>query len=198
LSQPSINRESNRSVGSRSLAVAGLIIIGLLGFLALPSGGYASTGPLQAATYTIVTTTGSIYGNPGQLECSSNGCTYVPSSYQYRFNPQTPGYYNGVYYAYVNGGYYPPCQANITNHMVSCSGFIYQAQTGCTELVVVVANANLPGSYSYQYYTLHNLSSSPTINGQFVSVPGQFHLGANSSPTGAACPGNYINVTSIS
>ena len=199
MNKPTINGESKRPLKSRSLVVAGLIIVGLFGFLALPSGGYASTGPLQAATYTIVTTTGSIYGSPGQLECSPTGCTYFPGPNQYWNNPQTPGYYNGVYYGWVSGVYYPPCQANISNQMVSCSGFFYKAQNGCTELVVViVSNANSPGSYSYQYYTLHNLSSTSTTTGQFVSVTGQLYLGTNSSPAGASCPSNYINVTSIS
>jgi uncharacterized membrane protein YcgQ (UPF0703/DUF1980 family) len=47
-----------------------------------------------------------------------------------------------------------------------------------------------------QYYTLHGQSSYPT-NGTWVTVKGQMYQGYNTSPTGAACPGNYINVSSI-
>jgi len=191
--------QKSRAVVSRSLTVAGLISVGLLGLLALPTGGFASGTPLQAqTTYTIVTTSGSFYGTSGQLECSPTGCVYVPGPSQYPVNPQTPRYYNGVYYAYVNDAYYPPCPANITDHMVSCSGFVYEAPTGCTELVVVIANAYIRESYSYQYYTLHNLAFNSTINGQFVTVSGELFQGPNNSATGASCPGSYINVQSIS
>jgi len=94
----------------------------------------------------------------------------------------------------VNDAYYPPCPANITDHMVSCSGFVYEAPTGCTELVVVIANAYIPESYSYQYYTLHNLAFNSTINGQFVTVSGELFQGPNNSATGASYPGSYINL----
>jgi len=187
-----------KSEAIRLLIVAGLIIVGFLAFLTLPSGGYASTTPLQTATYSITTETGTVYGNPGQLECSPTGCVYIPGPYQYRINPQSPGYYNGVYYAYVNDNYYPPCQASLTDHSASCSGFIYDAQSGCTELVVVIANGYIPENYWYQYYTLHNLSTNLTLDGQFVTVTGQLFSGPNTSTTGASCPGSYINVSSVS
>ncbi|HXX72820.1 MAG TPA: hypothetical protein VEI80_03925, partial [Candidatus Acidoferrales bacterium] len=72
---------------------------------------------------------------------------------------------------------------------------IYQAPNGCTELVIQVYN---PYSYTsaLQYYTLHNLSSTPA-SGTLVTVSGQMYQGYNTAPTGASCPGNYINVTSI-
>lgn len=193
-----VNQES-KSISARSLVLAVLVIVGVVGFLTLPSGGFASTAPVQAqtATYTIVTSTGSFYGTPGRLQCSPTGCVYLPGPYQYRVNPQTPGYYNGVYYAYVNDVYYPPCQPDLTTHMVSCSGFVYEPQSGCTELVVVIANGYIPENYSYQYYTLHNLASNSTLDGQFVAVSGQLFQGPNNSSTGAACPGSYINVASV-
>jgi len=173
------------------------MLVAVLAFLALPAGGFAATSLQQSATYSITTTSGSFYGTPGQLQCSPAGCVYVPGSYQYRVNPQTPGYYSLVYYAYVNDGYYPPCQADITSHAVSCSGFIYQSPSGCTELVVVIANAEIPESYWYQYYTLHNISTNSTLDGQFVTVSGELFQGANTSSTGASCPGSYINVASV-
>jgi len=182
---------------ARVVIVGALMLVGLFGILALPAGGSVSTSPQQSATYSVTTTTGSFYGTPGQLQCSPAGCVYVPGPYQYRVNPQTPGYYNGVYYAYVNDGYYPPCQADISNHAVSCSGFIYQSPSGCTELVVVIANAEISESYWYQYYTLHNISTNSTLDGQFVTVSGELFQGANTSSTGASCPGSYINVASV-
>ncbi len=197
-----ISQEPKPPKRSRALLVAGVMIVTLLILLAFPSEGYASTAQMQTAnyataTYAIVTSTGSFYGNPGQLQCSPAGCTYIPGPYQYRVNPNTLGYYNGVYYAYVNDNYYRPCQPDL-NHQVTCSGFAEQSPSGCTELVVVIANAYIPENYWYQYYTLHNLASNATINGQFVTVSGQMFTGPNSSPTSAACPGSYINVTSVS
>ena len=191
--------QSSKSAITRSLIIAGLIIVSLFTFLGLPSVGYASTTPVpvQTATYGIVTATSGSNGNTGQLECSATGCVYIPGPYQYRTNPETPGYINGVYYAWVNGNYYPPCRPDL-NHLVSCSGFVNEAPNGCTELVVVIANGYIPENYSYQYYTLHNLSSNSTINGQFVTVSGQEFTGPNTSATGGSCPGTFINVTSLS
>jgi hypothetical protein len=111
-------------------------------------------------------------------------------------NPNAAGYYNGVYYAYVNGNYFPPCQPDL-NHRVTCSGFLEQPPSGCTELVVVVANGYIPENYWYQYYTLRNVTTNAELTGQFVTVTGQMFTGSNISPTGAACPGTYINVTSV-
>ena len=135
--------------------------------------------------------------------CSPYGCMYPPGPGYNTYNPYSPpnpwvaGYYNGAYYGYWNGNFYPPCQTG-SNNTVTCSGYIFQAQNGCTVLVIPIANAYYSESYAYQYYTLHNLPSNAPSNGSWVSVSGQLYQGANTSSSGASCPGNYINVTSIS
>ena len=135
--------------------------------------------------------------------CSPYGCMYPPGPGYNTYNPYsppnpwTPGYYNGAYYGYWNGNFYPPCQTG-SNNTVTCSGYIFQAQNGCTVLVIPIANAYYSESYAYQYYTLHNLPSNAPSNGSWVSVSGQLYQGANTSSSGASCPGNYINVTSVS
>jgi len=97
------------------------------------------------------------------------------------------------YYPY-SGCYYGPYEASYS--AVLCYGYIYQAPNGCALLVVWVANVAYYGGTALQYYTLHNLSSSPPT-GTWVRVEGQMYKGYNTSPNGFACPGNYINVTNI-
>ena len=131
--------------------------------------------------------------------CYAHGCYYYP------YNPSY-GYYGGYYYGYPGYYYggYPPAFSSTSgvcgyaygySYSVQCSGYIYQAPNGCTELVIQVAN---PYSYTsaLQYYTLHNLSSTPP-SGTLVTVRGTMYQGYNTAPTGASCPGNYINVSSI-
>jgi hypothetical protein len=97
-------------------------------------------------------------------------------------------------------GYYA-CQSTGNSNIVQCSGQLYQDSNGCIELVVPVINwVNDPGSIvtaAIQYYTLHNLPSLYPAVGSWVTVTGQLYSGYNFSSSGAACPGNYINVTSI-
>jgi hypothetical protein len=158
----------------------------------------------QATTVTSTATTpGSGVGSgPGYYQvCTPYGCTYSPGPAYNTYNPYappnpwSPGYYNGVYYGYLNGNFYPPCQTGSSN-AVTCSGYLFQAQNGCT--VIAVANPYIAESYAYQYYTLHNLPSNAPNSGAWVTVSGQLYQGSNTSSSGAACPGNYINVTSIS
>jgi hypothetical protein len=135
--------------------------------------------------------------------CSPYGCANPPGPSYNTYNPYSPpnpwypGYYNGAYYGYWNGNFYPPCQTSAYSNNVTCSGYLFQAQNGCTVLVIPIANAYYSESYAFQYYTLHNLPSNLPLNGSWVSVSGQLYQGANTSSTGASCPGNYINVTSM-
>ena len=128
--------------------------------------------------------------------CGMYGCYPYPS-YQYPpYPPYTPGYpsYPG-YPAYSNA--YASCTYTTpNNNAVQCYGYVYQAPNGCVELVVAAANAPYYGGTALQYYTLHNLSSTPPT-GTWVRVQGQMYQGYNTSPTGAGCPGNYINVSSV-
>lgn len=159
-----------------------------------------------ATTTTKVAATGNGVGvGPGYYQyCSVYGCMYSPGQGYNNYNPYnppnpwTPGYYNGAYYGYWNGNFYPPCQTGASNNTVTCSGYIFQAQNGCTVLVIPIANPYYAESSTYQYYTLHNVPSNAPSNGSWVSVNGQLYQGSNTSSSGASCPGNYINVTSIS
>ena len=136
--------------------------------------------------------------------CSPYGCMYPPGPSYNTYNPYSPpnpwypGYYNGAYYGYWNGNFYPPCQTNESNNTVTCSGYIFQAQNGCTVLVIPIANPYYAESFAYQYYTLHNLPPNAPTNGSWVKLSGQLYQGVNTSSTGASCPGNYINVTTVS
>jgi hypothetical protein len=132
----------------------------------------------------VLTQTNTNYGSGYYQACPYYGCAYPPSNYN-------PAYSNYYYYQ-------PPCQANSPgNNNVSCQGFYYEASNGCTVLVIPVWNPAIQESYVYQYYSLQNLSTTYP-NWTWVTVNGQIYQGTNTSPTGAACPGNYINVASIS
>jgi len=154
----------------------------------------------QAATVTQ-TNSGYGYGN-GQGNnqvCSQYGC------YPYAYNNAPPPYnsagyyYNGYYYAYdANGQFIAPCQASGFNNTASCQGFLYQAPNGCTELVIPIQNAYIQESTTYQFYTLHNLPASVPSLGTWITVSGQVSNGPNTSSSGASCPGNSINVSSLS
>jgi hypothetical protein len=99
-------------------------------------------------------------------------------------------------YSYCPYNYNTPCQSTGTNGMVQCSGYLYEDPSGCIELAITVVSP--AGLLSSQFYTLHNLPSSYPPIGTWVTVTGQQNQGYNFAPNGAACPGNYINVTSIS
>jgi len=157
----------------------------------------------QTATSTVTTQT---MTTTSQAQYCGYGCYY---NYPYPpYYSGYPGYYYGGSYPgyYYNGGYYSgvPAFASVYacgngvgySNNVQCTGYIYQAANGCVELVVQVYN---PYSYTsaLQYYTLHNLSSTPA-SGTLVTVSGQIYQGYNTSSLGASCPGNYINVSSIS
>ena len=161
----------------------------------------------QAVTVTTaqVTTGSSLGSQPGYDQyCSPYGCTYSPGPSYNTYNPYNPpnpwypGYYNGAYYGYWNGNFVPPCTSTGSNNTVTCSGYVFEAQNGCTVLVIPVANPYYAESIAYQYYTLHNLPSNAPANGSWTTVNGQLYQGSNVSSTGASCPGNYINVTSVS
>jgi len=166
---------------------------------------YSQVGQVVTVTNTQATSAAGICQQPGYYAyCSPYGCMNPPASNYNTYNPYgpanpwSPGYFNGAYYGYWNGNFYPPCQAGAVGNNVTCSGYLFQAQNGCTVLVIPIANAYYSESYTFQYFTLHNLPANAPSNGSWVSVSGQLYGGANTSSAGAACPGNYINVTSIS
>ena len=112
---------------------------------------------------------------------------------------QTAQVYPSSYYGYgpcFSCDYdYNLCQSS-NGATAQCAGFLYQNLNGCVEIVIPV-NSPIAGQV-YQYYTLQNLPSTYPLMGSWVTVTGQIYHGHNTAPNGAACPGNYINVTSIS
>jgi len=101
---------------------------------------------------------------------------------------------------YFNGNYYTTCLPGPGN-LIQCSGNLIKSPNGCTVLAFLVGNwVNDPGNIvttATQYYSLQNLPPSIPPIGSWVTVTGQLYQGPNHSPTGASCPGNYINVASI-
>jgi hypothetical protein len=127
--------------------------------------------------------------------CGPNGCSAAIQGYyqlcgQTTCSPQECGY---------NGCYYTTCQST-GQGTVQCAGYLYQNSNGCTEIAVPVANwvYGAGPTTATQYYTLQGLPSSYPSVGSWVTVTGQLKQGSNTSSTGAGCPGNYINVNSIS
>ena len=146
----------------------------------------------QTMTSSVTSQTMTTTSQVGQ-SCGYGCYQYYPYPPYY---PGYPGYYGGYpsYPAYVNA--YGACGYGVGySNNVQCTGYIYEAPNGCVELVIQIVN---PYSYTsaQQYYTLHNLSSTPP-SGTLVTVQGQMYQGYNTSSIGAACPGNYINVSSI-
>jgi hypothetical protein len=171
--------------------------------LALGFAGYTVLNP-HVTTVTeqqLFTITLSVYSTQTQTVTSVSQVTQVVTvtNTQPVAGSGLKGYYNGAYYGYWNGNFYPPCQTSGYGNTVACSGYLFQAQNGCTVLVIPIANPGwYSGSFVYQYYTLRNLPSNIPANGSWVTISGQLYQEANTSSTGASCPGNYINVTSIS
>lgn len=126
--------------------------------------------------------------------CGANGCSSVSAGYAQlcgstNCSPEICGF---------NGCYYTTC-LSLGQNLLQCSGYLYQDTKGCTELKVPVANYvnGYMATTATQYYTLHNLPLSTPPMGTWVTVTGQFSQGHNTASNGASCPGNYVNVTSV-
>lgn len=205
---------SSRRGRVRSAGIVGLVLVALL---SLAFAGYTILNPhtvtvtqqqlltntqtvysMETQTVTFASTATSTatvtsaqpfgYGYGGYQACNYYGCYQSPGYY-----PYYPGYYYG--YSYL------PCQSTASNNNVTCSGYLYQANNGCTLLAIPTLNNPYPSyatTYVYEYYALHNLPSSAPGSGTWVTVSGQLYQGYNTAPNGASCPNNYIIVTSIS
>ena len=90
---------------------------------------------------------------------------------------------------------YSYCYSSNMDNNKQCVGYLDQNQNGCVELVI--PDYSPYGFLDYQYYTLQNLPSSYPAIGTWATVTGQLHIGQNFAANGAACPGNYLNVTAI-
>jgi hypothetical protein len=89
---------------------------------------------------------------------------------------------------------YDACWGTGKGNSVACDGYLTQDQNGCIELAVPTITNTQP---LYNHYTLHNLNSTHPPIGSWVVVKGQLFQGSNSAANGAACPSNYINVSTI-
>lgn len=126
---------------------------------------------------------------------SSNGLLVTTTVETVSVNPNN-NYASGCYDNNSCNPIYNYCRSPSNNSTTQCVGYLYKEFNGCVELIVPIYNSH--GFLSSQYYTLQNLPSTyPTI-GTWVTVTGQLNQGHNSTTNGAACPGNYINVTFIS
>lgn len=225
-----VNPPNQTGTGKSKWGAAALVGLALVAVLSLGFAGYMAMNPhavtvtqqqvitntqsqfsiqtqtvTTANTITSVTTVTNIpptgyngYGYGNYQSCGYYGCYQSPGYYY-----SSPGYYNGYYngYPYYGYGYYPPCQPTGTNGNVTCSGYLYDAQNGCT-LLAVYNTSNPYPSYAtgnvIEYYTLQHLPSSTPPPSTWITVTGQLYQGYNTASNGASCPTNYIVVSSIS
>jgi hypothetical protein len=146
---------------------------------------------------TISIYSGLYYGYGSTLVTGSPLATSVETV---QIHPNNYANYASCYYTNsclpsIQTQVYNSCHSPSSNGTVQCVGYLYQNPNSCVELVIPIYP--VAGEVSYQYLTLQSLPSSYPAIGTWVTVNGQPHLGPNFSSTGAACPGNYLNVTSI-
>ena len=148
----------------------------------------------------IFTLPQSVSGYSIQVSISINGGAWFQYAPLLTTSAETmqidPGNYYQIDGCSLYGCSYNSCQlAASDNGTTQCAGFLFEDPNGCVGIVIPVYSPS--GLLSYQYYTLHNLPSTYPPIGSWVSVTGQLYQGYNVGPNGEACPGNYINVTSI-
>jgi hypothetical protein len=187
----------------RTLAVVGVLIV-----IAIVSLGFVAYSSLNPKTVTVtqqqfLTNTQSQYltqtttsvSTVTALETVTTSVTNVGPAYI------GPGYYNcGIYGCYPPslGAYGNLCQSIGQNNTVKCAGYLSEPVNGCIELAIPYTNPYLLESTAYQFYTLRNTPSALPPAGSWITVTGQLGLGYTPGSNGASCPGNYINVSSIS
>jgi len=206
--EPNSNTQAPpKSRGGTLLVVIGLILIALLsfGFVA-----YASLNPRMMTTtqeqfltntqseyitqtvtsVNTVTSIGTVTTTAGNSYTVVTGAGYIGSGYYncgtYGCNPPSLGAYGNL------------CQSTGANSTVNCSGYLAEPTNGCVELAIPYTNPDLLESTAYQFYTLRNVTSTLPPGGSWITVTGQLGQGYTGGMNGAACPGNYINVSSIS
>jgi len=169
-----------------------------------------STQTVTTATTTATTTTSSTTTTSTSTSTSTtteqSGYGFMYEFYPpYAYPSSSCGYYYcpppGSTYYFSN---YDTCNLSYAsynqpsaNNTVSCYGYLYQDSAGCTDLVVPITNPYYLESPVYQYLNLHNMPSNSPPMGSWVTVTGQIYQGYSAGPSGAACPLNYVNVTSI-
>ncbi len=204
-SQPQPSRPRRGNV--RNLGLIGLILVAAL---SAAFAGYTALSPHSVTvtqqqfitnTQSLYTQTVTTFSTATSLSLITStmtaGATYSQTCSYYGCSYSQPPYYTYPGYD-IYGNFNSPCKFTSSNNTVQCTGYLDQNQNGCMVLVIPVSNPYILESLVFQYYTLHNLPSTIPPMGTLVTVSGQLYQGYNTSSTGAACPGNYINVTSIS
>jgi hypothetical protein len=188
-------------------AIAGLIVIVILslGFVA-----YTSQNP-QVLTVTrqqFLTNTQNQYSTQTVTSVSTvTALSTLTTSVAGAYGVNTAAGYIGS--GYYNCGFYgctPPslgaygnlCQPVGENDTMKCSGYISEPANGCIALAIPYTNPALLESTAYQFYTLRNMPANSPAGGSWVTVTGTLGQGYTPGLNGAACPGNYISVSSIS
>ena len=127
----------------------------------------------SVSVYVVNTVVG--YPGLGEYNCGVYGCS-----------PPSLGAYGSL------------CQATGQNDMVNCSGYLSEPDDGCIQLAIPYANPYLLESIAYQFYTLRNVPPTLPPAGSWVTVTGEPGQGYTPGSSGAACPANYINVSTVS
>ena len=198
-----IDTSTNAHVGSApavalSSAYGTNIYAGQLMF-SLPAQVAGDTLQISISIYNVLNGFYNGYGNASPLATSVETVQVNSNNYYYNY-PNC--YYNSSCGLNSPGNNFMgnnnlvKCPSPSNNNQVQCVGYLYQDPNSCVILVIPVYSS--VGVLSYQYYTLQKLPSSYPAIGTWVFVTGQLNQGNNFSSTGAACPGNYINVASIS
>jgi len=125
------------------------------------------------STYAVNTVVG--YAGSGEYNCGAYGCS-----------PPSLGAYGSL------------CQATGQNDTVNCSGYLSEPDDGCIQLAIPYANPYLLESIAYQFYTLRNAPSALPPAGSWVIVTGELGQGYTPGSNGAACPADYIIVSTVS
>ena len=197
-----------KTAGGLSKRILWILVV-VLGLIAVISAGLFAYTSMNPQTVTLVSTsyatqtsfitsyeTSTSYSTVTSLTTMT---TPLGMSYPYGQNCYNSSCYLNpcTYCGYNSDINSNPCLVTTSSNAAQCSGFLYISGTGCVELVIPI-NAVFGGTV-YQYYTLQNLPRSYPAVGSWVTVTGELHQGINTAPNqpSLACPGNYINVTSI-
>jgi len=213
MSQASGTQASGKPGGKKGLWLVSIVLVvvalgaGIYSYVGvtphtvtLTSTSYATNTSVITSTSTLVSVSTNTFTNVVTTTATAPaGNLYIQQNCSPSNCQQQPCYYNGCGstqgYCYWNDCDFNVCQSSGTSS-TQCSGYLYQAPNGCVELVIPIGSP--VAQPSFQFYTLQDLPSSLPSFGSWVTVTGQVYLGSNTASNGAACPGNYIVVTSIS
>ena len=207
-----LSEEKPSSRKSSLAVIAGLIIVVILGL------GFVAYASMNVHVVTVtqqqyLTNTQNQFTTQTVTSVSTATSAYTVTAYSVSANAvNTVGgypYAGSGYYPGPNCGAYgcsPPslgaygslCQSTGQNQTVSCSGYLSESTDGCIQLAIPYINPDLLESTAYQFYTLRNAPSSLPSAGSWITVTGQLGQGYTPGTNGAACPGNYINVNTVS